>query len=145
MTRRDFIKIVGVAAGTTLPLYALATACSSDSGSGRGTSGPGGSGSGGNGRDRRTTLDATIALAAGMGYRALVWGPGEPFIVRDDLGVSASASRESQRRSLLYFGQLSDTHVIDAQTPSRADWSFALNQNPSALRPQETLSVHVLA
>ncbi len=145
MTRREFIRLVGAAAGTAVPLYVLAAACSDGGGSDGGALGPGGSGNGGNGRDRRTTLDATIALAAGTGYRALVWGPGEPFLLRDDLGVSATAAREGQRRSLLYFGQLSDTHIIDAQTPSRADWSFALEQNPSALRPQETLSVHVLA
>ncbi len=134
--------MVAAAAGTTVPLYVLAAACTTDDGGG--TSNTTGTG-GGKGGDRRTTLDATIALAAGTGYRALVWGPGEPFIIRDDLGVTAGASRGAQRRSLLYFGQLSDTHVVDAQTPSRADWSFALNSNPSAQRAQETLTVQVLA
>lgn len=136
--------MVGVAAGTTVPLWALAAACTDDGG---GTS-PGAGTTGttlGPGGERRTTLDATIALAAGTGYRALQWAPGEPFIIRDDLGVTAGAARGQQRRSLLYFGQLSDTHIVDAQTPSRADWSFALNKDQNAQRAQETLTVHVLA
>jgi metallophosphoesterase (TIGR03767 family) len=144
MTRRDFIKMVGAAAGTAVPLYALAVACSSDS-NGGGPTGTTLTGAGGNGGDRRTTLDATIALAAGTGYRALIWGPGEPFIIRDDLGVTAQAARGASRRSILYFGQLSDTHIVDAQTPSRADWSFALNKDQNAQRAQEALTVHVLA
>lgn len=144
MSRRDFIKVVTAAAGTTIPLWALASACTSSSGGG--TSGTTvGTGAGGGGGERRTTLDATIALAAGTGYRGLVWGPGEPFILRDELGVTADPERGKARRSILYFGQLSDTHVVDAQTPSRADWSFAINQNQSAERAQETLTVHVLA
>ncbi len=96
-------------------------------------------------RDRRTTLDATIGLARGSGYRPLIWGPGEPFLVRDDLGAKPNPGRTADRRSILYFGQLSDTHVVDAQTPSRADWTFGITQNPFAQRPQETLTVHVLA
>ncbi|MFN8039991.1 MAG: TIGR03767 family metallophosphoesterase [Acidimicrobiales bacterium] len=148
MSRRAFIRRVGAAAGTAVPLWALAAACAGDqSSSPPGTNGAGGTtpGSLRTGADLRTTLEATIALAAGTGYRALQWGAGEPFLTRDDLGVSPGADRAKQRRSVLYFGQLSDTHVVDAQTPSRADWTFDLIKNSSAFRAQETLTVHVLA
>ena len=145
MSRRQFIQRVGAAAGTTLPLWALAAACAGDDEA----SGPTTSGTAvtvpGSKEERRTTLDATIALAAGSGYRALQWAAGEPFLVRDDLGATPGSDRAKDRRSVLYLGQLSDTHVIDAQTPSRADWTFAVLQNQSAFRAQETLSVHVLA
>jgi len=146
LTRREFIWRVSAAAGTTLPLYALAAACAGDE---EGDGGPGTTGTAvtvpGSKEERRTTLDATIALAAGSGYRALQWAAGEPFLVRDDLGAAPGADREKDRRSVLYFGQLSDTHVVDAQTPSRADWSFDIIKDQNALRPQETLTVHVLA
>lgn len=138
-SRREFLKRAALTSGALLPVVALSDA--------RGVGAllreleagarPR--------RDRRTTLDATIALAAGSGYRPLVWGPGEPFLVRDDLGATPRPGRTADRRSILYFGQLSDTHVVDAQTPSRADWTFGITQNAFAQRPQETLTVHVLA
>jgi metallophosphoesterase (TIGR03767 family) len=144
MSRRNFIRSVS-AVGATVPVWVLASACASDEASTPGsatTRGPGGSTVS---TDRRTTLDATIALAAGGGYRQLVWGPGEPFLVRDDLGAKPGADRKSARRSVLYFGHLSDTHLVDAQTPARTDWSFGAVQLSSAFRAQETLTAHVLA
>lgn len=148
LSRREFIKRVSAAAGATMPVWMLAAACADDTGTNGGTATgttPGSSPGSDATRERRTTLDATIALAAGTGYRALVWGPGEQFAVRGDLGATAGADRAKNRRSILYFGQLSDTHLLDAQTPSRADWTFQLAKVPSANRAQDTLTAQVLA
>ena len=140
-SRREFMRALG-ATGSLIPLSVVAAACTSDDGSdSSGTS----LATSSIPKNLQTTLDATIALVGGSGYRALHLGAGEPFLTRDDLGVSGEADREKNRRSILYFGQLSDTHVIDSQTPSRADWSFGILQNESAFRAQETMSVQVLA
>lgn len=101
-----------------------------------------------------TTLERTLVrgprTAAG-GYCAIVAGPGEPYVVRTDLGVAAQAGREGRRRPLAAFVQLTDTHVIDAQSPARvefldryspdADSAFDFS---AAYRPQEMLTVQVL-
>lgn len=138
-SRREFLKRAVLTSGALLPVVALSDARSVGALLRELEAGARPR------RDLRTTLDATIALAAGSGYRPLVWGPGEPFLVRDDLGATPRPGRTADRRSILYFGQLSDTHVVDAQTPSRADWTFGITQNAFAQRPQETLTVHVLA
>ena len=101
--------------------------------------------------DAPTTLLQTIKLSAQPvrgDYRTLVAGAGEEFIPRYDLlGREADATRVSSRRSLYYFAHLSDIHVIDAQTPARMDaiQSFAPELLTDACRPQDTLTVHVLA
>lgn len=98
-----------------------------------------------------TTLLQTIKLSAQPvrgDYRTLVAGAGEEFIPRCDiLGREADAARTSSRRSLYYFAHLSDIHVIDAQTPARMDaiQSIAPELFTDACRPQDTLTVHVLA
>ena len=101
--------------------------------------------------DAPTTLLQTIKLSAQPvrgDYRTLVAGAGEEFIPRYDiLGREADAARSSARRSLYYFAHLSDIHVIDAQTPARMDaiQSIAPELFTDACRPQDTLTVHVLA
>lgn len=101
--------------------------------------------------DAPTTLLQTIKLSAQPvrgDYRTLVAGAGEEFIPRYDiLGREADAARASARRSLYYFAHLSDIHVIDAQTPARMDaiQSIAPELFTDACRPQDTLTVHVLA
>ena len=101
--------------------------------------------------DAPTTLLQTIKLSSQPvrgDYRILVAGAGEAFIPRYDvLGREAAAARVSSRRSLYYFAHLSDIHVIDAQTPARMDaiQSFAPELLTDACRPQDTLTVHVLA
>lgn len=141
LSRREFIRNVSAAAGATIPVWVLAAACAGDGDSGGGATGTSQGATG----DRRSTLEATIALAAGTGYRALRWGPGEPFVLREDLGATALADRATSRRSVLYFGQISDTHLVDAQTPDRVDFAFSILENPSAFRAQETMTAHVLA
>ena len=101
--------------------------------------------------DAPTTLLQTIKLSAQPvrgDYRTLVAGAGEDFIPRYDLlGREADTARASSRRSLYYFAHLSDIHVIDAQTPARMDaiQSIAPELFTDACRPQDTLTVHVLA
>ncbi|WP_433473480.1 TIGR03767 family metallophosphoesterase [Spirillospora sp. CA-142024] len=98
-----------------------------------------------------TTLDRTYVLgAAGAGgYRPVVTGPGEPHVLRRDLGGTASARRAATRRGVLAFGHLTDVHVIDAQSPGRVEFldrfKDALNVLPveGAYRPQEILSTQV--
>ncbi len=99
--------------------------------------------------DAPTTLLQTIKLSSQPvrgNYRTLLAGAGEDFIPRYDLlGREAHAARSSARRSLYYFAHLSDIHVIDAQTPARMDAIQSIAPIAAACRPQDTLTVHVLA
>ena len=96
----------------------------------------------------RTTLDATIRPEQRAGYRRLVWADGEPHLTRTDLGVAAEPDRVGRRRPILYFAHHTDTHVCDAQSPSRLEPGerFAWF-NPGAdggHRPQEACTAQVL-
>lgn len=101
--------------------------------------------------DAFTTRLQTIRMSAQPiqgSYRTLLSGPGEDFIPRYDLlGKVADAARSGRRRSLYYMAHLSDIHVIDAQTPARMDaiQSLAPKLFTDACRPQDALTVHVLA
>ncbi len=99
-----------------------------------------------------TTVEGTIlrgpAVNAG-GYVRLVSGPGEPHVVRTDLGGAVAADRAGRRRALLSFGHLTDLHVVDAQSPARVEFLDRYNDSmPSgpfaaAYRPHEMLSTQV--
>jgi metallophosphoesterase (TIGR03767 family) len=100
-----------------------------------------------------TTLEQTIlrghVLNAG-GYRRLKTGNGEPYIVRDDLGVGAKRGRAGRRRSLLSLVQFTDTHIVDAQSPARVEYLDRYNDGSgsslvfaAAYRPHEMLTAHV--
>ncbi|WUI01784.1 TIGR03767 family metallophosphoesterase [Spirillospora sp. NBC_00431] len=98
-----------------------------------------------------TTLARTYVLgAAGAGgYRPVITGPGEPHLLRRDLGGAASARRAATRRAVLAFGQLTDVHVVDTQSPARVEFldrfKDAMDILPvqGAYRPQEILSTQV--
>ncbi len=87
-----------------------------------------------------------------MGYRKVVAGPGEPSLVRGDL-LGGAARGAGSRTPVLSLGQLTDMHIIDAQSPARVEFLDRLNDpgNPlagslpfsSAYRPQEMLTAHV--
>jgi len=101
--------------------------------------------------DSPTTLLQTIKMSSQPvrgDYRALLAGAGEDFIPRFDLlGREADDARAKSRRSLYYFAHLSDIHVIDAQSPARMDAIQSISPTlfTDACRPQDTLTVHVLA
>src|SRR5437763_750132 len=91
-------------------------------------------------------------LAAKHGYAHIVTEAGEAHRVRTDLGAKAQNGRESRRRALVAFAQLTDVHVIDAQSPARVEfldrYSDGQNSSPgnlftAAYRPQEILTAHV--
>ena len=96
-----------------------------------------------------TTLDSTVR-PQGTGYRTLVAGAGEPHIVREDLGAAALSGRAARRRGVLTFAQLTDIHVIDAQSPARVEYLDRYDDDPqtatlfsAAYRPQEMLTAQL--
>jgi len=98
-----------------------------------------------------TTLARTYArgTAGAGGYCPVVAAPGEPHVVRADLGGSPAPGRAGRRKALIAFAQLSDVHVVDAQSPMRVEWADRYDdQSPlpatglfaSAYRPHEMLT-----
>ncbi len=100
-----------------------------------------------------TTLDSTIVRGGavnGQGYVRLASGPGEPHVVRDDLGTKPVAGRQGRRTPLLSFVHLTDIHVIDAQSPARVEFLDRYDDDPdtrtifsAAYRPQEFLTPQI--
>ncbi len=101
-----------------------------------------------------TTLAHTLLRGqpGAGGYRPIVVGPGEPHLLRDDLVTTASA-RPGRRRALLALGQLTDMHIMDAQSPARVEFLDRFNDPDSPLagvlpfdasyRAHEMLTAHV--
>jgi metallophosphoesterase (TIGR03767 family) len=90
-----------------------------------------------------TTLEATIVVAAGIGYRTLRWGPGWPTMVRTEL-AAPRAQREDRRRGLAAVAHLTDIHIVDAQSPGRVEFlDFLGDPFTAAARPHELLTTHV--
>lgn len=102
---------------------------------------------------RGTTLRSAVVRGAVLrkGYRRLRRVDGEPHLVRTDLGVTAKRGRARRRAGLTAFVQLSDVHIIDAQSPLRVEWMDRYDdEDPlrpgfltSAYRPQEMLTAQV--
>lgn len=101
-----------------------------------------------------TTLDSTVVRGGDVvrdgersAYRRLTSGPGEPHVVRDDLGTTAEQGRVGTRRALLSFAHFTDIHLIDAQSPARVEFLDRYDDDErtatlfrSAYRPQEFLT-----
>src|SRR3712207_3723067 len=67
-------------------------------------------------------------------------GPGEDHVVRDDL-APAQDGRERRRVAELFFAQMTDTHVIDEESPLRVEFLDTFSGPfTSAYRAQEGLS-----
>ena len=105
---------------------------------------------------QQTTLGAVLLRgpAGAGGYRKVVTGSGEPHLARTDLGVPAQDGRASRRRTVLAFAQLSDVHIVDAQSPMRVEFVDRYDDQDqpgdpivglfaSAYRPHEMMSAHV--
>ncbi|MGN6606258.1 MAG: TIGR03767 family metallophosphoesterase [Jatrophihabitans sp.] len=77
------------------------------------------------------------------GYRRITTGPGEPSIVRGDLLGGATRSGGS-RTPIVAFGQFTDMHLGDSQSPCRVEFTDRIGSPlDAAYRPQEMLSLHV--
>lgn len=90
-----------------------------------------------------TTLDTILVKgkAGPGGWRPVVRRPGEPHVVRVGLGAAAQSGREGRREALLAFAQLSDVHILDAQSPMRFESGEGVSS--SAYRPQEILTAQI--
>jgi 3',5'-cyclic AMP phosphodiesterase CpdA len=94
-----------------------------------------------------STLQQRVVPAAPGAYRFLQLGPGEPYVVRQDL-APAAAGRDAARTSLVYFGQLSDFQLADEESPARVEvvdpLSTPLNLPfGAAWRPWEALNPQI--
>ncbi|SHH42566.1 metallophosphoesterase, PPA1498 family [Jatrophihabitans endophyticus] len=102
-----------------------------------------------------TTLARTLQHGRpnARGYRRIVAGPGEPTIARTELLGDVARRGRARRTPLVSFGQFTDMHIIDAQSPARVEFLDRFNDpgNPfasvapfsSAYRPWEMLTAHV--
>lgn len=96
---------------------------------------------------------ATTTIAGGdraQGYSRLQGAPGRPYVVREEL-AAAEPGRQVRRRSLAYFGQLTDFQLADEESPARLEAldPFANPGTPAsafnaAWRPQEALGPQVV-
>ena len=91
-----------------------------------------------------STVDETIDIADGA-FHLLRADPGEPFKLRRWSGLPAGADRARRRRSLVFFGQLTDAQVADESSPVRTDWvDPAGGSLRSSHRPEEAMELQVL-
>lgn len=86
-----------------------------------------------------STLERTIAVQPGTGFRALVPARGERSLPRVAPGARAVARRALRRRSLFYFAQLSDLQLVDETSPSRKEYLTSMQD--ASYRAQEALTV----
>jgi 3',5'-cyclic AMP phosphodiesterase CpdA len=88
----------------------------------------------------KTTVEQTLLPVEGA-FKLLAEGPGEPYTARTDGIGAAHPGRETRRRSLLYFGHLTDFQLADEESPARVE-VFDVSGPPfdAAWRPQEALT-----
>lgn len=93
----------------------------------------------------RSTLQETIQVEGGYGngpYHPLVRGRGEPYSTRTTL-APANRRRTRTRRSLAFFGQLTDPQIADTMSPARVELlDPAGGAVAASWRPQEALGLH---
>ncbi|QDQ96680.1 TIGR03767 family metallophosphoesterase [Tomitella fengzijianii] len=88
-----------------------------------------------------TTLEAVATPAGPHGYQRLTAGPAYPVVVRTEL-APAQAARADRRRALASLVQMTDMHILDAQSPVRVEFVHPLIG--SASRPQDLLTTQGL-
>src|SRR5437764_15201824 len=92
----------------------------------------------------KTTLSETIRIAPGSAFRQLEAGPGEPYLTRQSTLGKGKKGRAGKRRSMLFFGQVSDAHIRDEMATARIEFADAVGQPlVDANRPQEAFSTQV--
>ena len=104
---------------------------------------------------RGTTVERTLIKGAKgkHGYRKIIVGPGEPHLLRDDLMKHVRRPGPARRRPIVALGQLTDMHLLDAQSPARVEFLDRLNDKDSpyasvlpfqgAYRAQDMLTTQV--
>jgi metallophosphoesterase (TIGR03767 family) len=94
----------------------------------------------------KTTVQQRIVPSGSGTFIGLTLGPGEPYVVRQDL-VAGDPARAQTRHSLTYFGQLSDFQLADEESPARVEFLDPPNgtQFPfsAAWRPWEALNPQI--
>lgn len=94
----------------------------------------------------KSTLEETIRVEGGYGrgpWHLLQRGPGERYSVRTAL-APAGRARARRRRSLAFFGQVTDPQIADTMSPARVELlDPAAGAVSASWRPQETLGIHV--
>ncbi len=104
----------------------------------------------------KTTLTGTLVRGTPGpgGYAPVVVAAGEPHTVRTDLGAPAGPTRAATRKPVLAFAHMTDVHVVDTQSPLRAEFLDRYDDQyeagdptvglfSSAYRPQEMLTMQV--
>ena len=91
----------------------------------------------------KTTLEETIVPGTGA-FAPLVVAKGEKPTVRTAPGATARSRRARTRRSLAFFGQLTDPQMMDEMSPARVDFiSDAGGAVGDGYRPQDFLEPQV--
>jgi hypothetical protein len=90
--------------------------------------------------DGHTTVEQTVVPGPPLDpqkpdFVTLVAGAGRPYVVRSLGAASPQPGRHGRRRSLAYFGQLTDFQLADEESPARVE--FFDGGASSAWRPQE--------
>jgi metallophosphoesterase (TIGR03767 family) len=94
----------------------------------------------------KSTVQQTVVPADGAGFKFLRLGPGEPYVVRTDL-IPGHAQRANRRKSLIYFGQITDWQLPDEESPAREERFDAdpfARVSTSGYRPQEPLAIQTV-
>ncbi len=90
----------------------------------------------------KSTLQETIKRTD-SDWKKLKKGKGEKYHVRTDI-VKAQKNRDKRRKSLTFFGQLTDPQIADEMSPARLELIDPISGPTSAAwRPQEALGVRV--
>lgn len=68
----------------------------------------------------KTTLEETIRFKGSLPYGDLVSGPGEKTVVRKNL-AKPKKGRAKRRRTVTFFGTMTDPQIMDEMSPARAE------------------------
>ncbi len=92
----------------------------------------------------KSTTEETIRPDGSSPFTGLRTRGGEDHVVRRPPGVRADSGRARSRRSLVFFGQLTDPQIADEMSPARVDFvDPAGGASSSSWRPQEALGLQV--
>jgi metallophosphoesterase (TIGR03767 family) len=89
-----------------------------------------------------TTLEQSAHPVGPSGYRRLAAGPGFPLVAREEL-ASAGIRRDQIREALASIVQITDLHIMDAQSPMR--FEYLIDIDPIAFRPHEAMGTQAAA